>query len=407
VAAETGGQPVREPQTLDDAIALLRERVERRKASGEYPADLDARLEFLAQRARIRVGSPQLDAALARLQEAGDFGSHRISYASRVPLGARVHSLIGRVVIRQSRGIFQQQRDYATALDAVLVAMADMLGRRETVDGVSQRVDLILDRLATYERAGPGSPHGLRILTVKVKELQDRVARTEFSPWYSHEDFESAFRGQRSQILESLEPLARRFEGCGPVLDFGCGRGEMLELLSALGIEARGVELDSALAESARGRGLPVEVGDGMEHLRGGVDSGLGGLYLGQVIEHLTIQDALDVVALAAIKLREGGRLIIETVNNQSLYVFARSLYLDPTHVRPVPPAYLLFLVKSAGFREAVIDWRSPVPTDERLEELPDDVSLDGDVIVRINRDIRRINDLLFGPQDYALIATR
>ena len=397
----------RNSELLDGAIEELRARVEARKAAGEYPSDLDARLEDLAQTAQRRLGSPGLDTALARLKQAGDFGDHRISYASRLPFGSLVHSLIAQVVSRQSRGILDQMRDYATALEAMLVSMSDAIGRRETLDGVSRRVDLILDRIATYERAPAGTHRNLRGLTAQMKELQARVATTEFSPWYSHEDFESAFRGSRTKILESLQPLVHWFEDCAPVLDFGCGRGEMLELLRDIGVEARGVELDTALVEAARSRGLSVEVGDGMDHLHGCADETLGGLYLGQVIEHLTIQQAVDLVALASIKLRQGGRLIIETVNNQSLYVFARSLYLDPTHVRPVPPAYLLFLVEKAGFREAGIDWRSPVPTEERLEELPDNASLAPDVVDRINRDIRRINDLLFGPQDYALIATR
>ena len=72
-----------------------------------------------------------------------------------------------------------------------------------------------------------------------------------------------------------------------------------------------------------------------------------------QVIEHLTAQDAMDLVALAARKVRPGGKVIIETVNPQSLYVFARSFYLDPTHVRPVHPAYLEFLFREAGFAES------------------------------------------------------
>ena len=74
--------------------------------------------------------------------------------------------------------------------------------------------------------------------------------------------------------------------------------------------------------------------------------------------------------------MRPGGKVVIETVNPQSLYVFARSFYLDPTHVRPVHPAYLEFLFREAGFAEVEIDWRNPPPdTDQLLELVGDDES--------------------------------
>lgn len=112
-----------------------------------------------------------------------------------------------------------------------------------------------------------------------------------------------------------------------------------------------------------------------------------------QVIEHLPPQVAVDVIRLIATKVRPGGRVVIETVNPQSLYVYAHAFYLDPTHVRPVHPAFLAFLFEAAGFREVGIDWRSPPPEDEVL---------DGE-----GRDIERLNTLLFAPQDFAVIATR
>ena len=37
--------------------------------------------------------------------------------------------------------------------------------------------------------------------------------------------------------------------------------------------------------------------------------------------------------------------------------------HVDPTHVRLVPPAYLVFLFREAGFAEVEIDWRNP-PSD-------------------------------------------
>ena len=46
---------------------------------------------------------------------------------------------------------------------------------------------------------------------------------------------------------------------------------------------------------------------------------------------------------------------------------------------------------------------RSPVPADESLEPMPGDDELSK----RLNANFDRINGLLFGPQDYAIVATR
>jgi O-antigen chain-terminating methyltransferase len=111
----------------------------------------------------------------------------------------------------------------------------------------------------------------------------------------------------------------------------------------------------------------------------------------------------IDLVALAADKVRPGGRVFLETVNPQSLYVFAHAFYLDPTHVRPVHPAYLAFLFREAGFAAVDIEWRSPPPPDDVLEEVRSEHTLPG----AINANVKRLNQLLFAPQDYLLAAVR
>ena len=114
-------------------------------------------------------------------------------------------------------------------------------------------------------------------------------------------------------------------------------------------------------------------------------------------------QHVIDVVRLAAAKVRRGGRVIVETVNPTSLYTYAHAFWVDPDHVRPVHPAFLRFLFAEAGFPSVELVERSPVPDDESLELLPGDDEL----VKRLNLNFERINGLLFGPQDYAVVATR
>jgi O-antigen chain-terminating methyltransferase len=111
----------------------------------------------------------------------------------------------------------------------------------------------------------------------------------------------------------------------------------------------------------------------------------------------------IDVVKLMADKVRPGGRVVIETVNPMSLFTYAHAFWVDPDHVRPVHPRFLSFVFKEAGFGKVECIDRSPVPVDESLELLPGDDELSK----RMNVNLERINALLFGPQDYAVVATR
>jgi O-antigen chain-terminating methyltransferase len=158
------------------------------------------------------------------------------------------------------------------------------------------------------------------------------------------------------------------------------------------------VETDGSLVEAATAEGLDVRHGDGLAALRDCDPRSLGGVALIQVIEHLTSQQSVDLVALAADRVRRGGKVVVETVNPQSLYVYAHSFYLDPTHVRPVHPAWLHFLFEQAGFAEVEIDWRSPPPDDDALQRVGDEAH---------DANVERLNRLLFAAQDYAVIATR
>jgi DNA-binding transcriptional MerR regulator len=56
-----------------------------------------------------------------------------------------------------------------------------------------------------------------------------------------------------------------------------------------------------------------------------------------------------------------------------------------------------------AGARRKLEDETSPVGADESLELLPGD----DEVTKRLNANFERINGLLYGPQDYAILATR
>jgi len=230
-------------------------------------------------------------------------------------------------------------------------------------------------------------------LLERVERLEGAERGRQFVPFFSNESFEAAFRGSDEGLRASYAGLADRLVGNQPVLDLGCGQGILLELLAERNVPATGVELDGELARLCRSKDLAVEERNGLQYLEEQVDGSLGAVVLLQVIEHLSHQQVADLFLLAHQKLRPGGLLAIETVNPQSLYVYARAFYLDPTHTTPVHPGYLEFLSREAGFSGHRIEWRNSPSPEEALTEDTEDA--------------RRLNGLIFGPQDYLFLGMR
>lgn len=397
-----------EPKAVDlQAILVeLKERVARRRAAGDYPEALEAQLGEHFQRLMAHrtqeppAEQPYLGVLVDQLDERSDFGLHQVSYDSGLPGGDRLHRAVGKVVARQSASVLGQLQHWANLVNETLKVLVHVAQQPPPHfhDDLWQQLDGLLQRAADAERAEAGGPAALAALADRVERLEAASGAAAFEPWYSNDAFETAFRGTRDDLLDRYADLADRLVDCGPVLDIGCGRGELLELLGERGVEAWGVETDLALVEAAAGDGLDVRHGDGVAALREADPGSLGGVALIQVIEHLSAQQSVDVVALAASRVRPGGRVVVETVNPQSLYVYAHSFYLDPTHVRPVHPAWLVFLFNEAGFADVAIDWRSPPPDADVLTPV-------GDAAHDAN--VARLNELLFASQDYAVVATR
>lgn len=350
--------------------------------------------------------APALEVAALRqeletLRRRANFDVSRIPGTSEMPGGEAAHRLIAKLVRRQTQGTLDQVHDLATqaivVLDGVVAALEHHL--TDSHGDLDRQLDEILYRLARFERPSEGVEPDLVHLRQRVEQLEAAEASRRFRPWYRNQDFEDRFRGSREEMLDRYRDIAERLDGCQPVLDVGFGRGELLELLAARGVAARGVEIDPALVDEARARGCDVAVGDGLATLASCDDASLGGVILIQVVEHLTPQRLLELVAVAFDKLRVGGKLIMETVNPESLYVFAHSFFIDPTHERPVHPAYLEFLCQQVGFGAVEIDRRSWPADDERL------APVNGEPAATANLD--KLNQLLFGPGDYAVIATR
>ena len=364
-----------EPEpSVDELVALLQDRVQRRRAAGEYPDDLEERLD--AHYRRLVGPGPgvgqerwaELDARIAALEHPP---------RSRLVGLARVEEDLAalRAAIETLAGLTRAVHDN---LHGSLVQQIDDL-----------RADLSrIARLAGEDAAPSSTPSG---------------ESTELRAWFGWDEFERAFRGSEESVRDRYRDLAARFAGCAPVLDVGFGRGEFLDLLAELGVAARGIEVDADLVHSAASRGLDVAVADASPYLAALPDASLGGVCALQVVEHLSAQEYIDFARTLARVVRPGGLVVVDSPNPSSFYVYAHAFYLDPTHTRPVHPLFLMFLFDRAGFEKVELEWRSPPPDAALLEPVPGD-----DTLARaVNENIARLNAVLYGPQDFAIIARR
>ena len=164
------------------------------------------------------------------------------------------------------------------------------------------------------------------------------------------------------------------------------------------------------MAEGCRARGLDVAEADAVSYLAALPDASLGGIFSAQVVEHLQPEYLLRFLELAGHKLRPGGRLVLETLNPACWVAFFESYIRDITHVWPLHPETLKYLVLASGFTSAAIEFRSPVPQQDRLQ--PVAVPAGADVLVSdlaeaFNGNVEKLNSRIFTYLDYAVIAER
>lgn len=275
---------------------------------------------------------------------------------------------VKRRLARVAEPLARAQRAFNDAILAVTDALSERVdvaaARAEAAD---RRVRELEERLLRLERRGREA-----VGTVAAQPRQDAV------PDYFA--YEARMRAPAQEIRERQRPYVDLLRGHEPVLDVGCGRGELLALLRDAGIDARGVDANADMVSFARGEGLEVEQRDLFDALAGA--SGLGAVTALQVVEHLPPPALIRFLALAQAALRPGGLLIAETINPSSPAAL-RHYFADLTHAQPVVPETLELLVRDAGFRRAEIQYlNQPQPHDDP-----------------------RLTEALFAPLDYAVVA--
>ena len=194
---------------------------------------------------------------------------------------------------------------------------------------------------------------------------------------------------QRGDYLD----LVGRLENADlPVVDLGCGRGELVELLAEEGHVALGV--DANLGQIADAPPELFDQADLFDWLDAREDHSCRAIMSLHVVEHLPLDLQVRLVFEARRVLAEGGLLVLETPNTLSLSTAAVNFWVDPTHERPVHPLFLEFLAGEAGFAQVETRQLHPLP-----------IGFSGGAAVP--ELVGELDSLIFGSGDVALVATR
>ena len=288
----------------------------------------------------------------------------------------------------------------------------DTKDRRAGGDELRERVALAEQRIFALKRELEGLPAAAGPAASAASSASTPSAFTAPLDSLTYVGFEDRFRGSQADIRMRVEDYLPILASASDVLDVGCGRGELLELLRQHGVTARGVDTNDAMVQLCRSRGLDVERDEALRFLERQPDGSLGGMVAIQVVEHFEPAYLLRVLETAHHKLRRGAPLVLETINPACWMAFFECYLRDVTHRQALHPGTLQYLVQTSGFSNVDVQFRSPISEADRLARIPGAVDAPDHprlaaVVAAVNAHADTLNARLFSSMDYAVIARR
>jgi len=203
------------------------------------------------------------------------------------------------------------------------------------------------------------------------------------------------FRGSEADISKSCEVYLPIFSDLleneieKPIVDIGCGRGEILQMIADAGLYGVGIDANHLAVEYCTRKNLTAYHRDALEYLQAQDSCSCGVVTAIHIVEHLDFTYLMAILKEVLRTLRVGGGIIVESPNPENLVVSSAQFYLDPTHRNPVPLALMQVMLEYSGFIVKKID-----------------VSARGETQVTRSTD-DQLNYMLNSPQDYALLGLK
>jgi hypothetical protein len=338
---------------FDQVVREIEDEVAARRASGDFPADLERQLDLVFARfAPAAASGDDLDAVLAAADRAS-FVDVDVPTGSNIPGVAPLKRGLRKLMEWYLRYLAQQVSELATSWAAALKLLAGRVKALEAAGGAT-------------DPAGDDSRH--------------RADPAAVSPF-------------ESRIAEALAGTE------GRVLVGECGDGALVRLLVGEGLDAYGVDPDPARAQSAVAAGSEVRAGDALEHLRGVAEARLGGLVLCACVDRLALAFQVELAGLAAATLADGGRVVVVSTSPGAWARASDVVTTDLSPGRPLHAATWRALLERRGFVELADHDGPPLVT---LQAVPP-----GEGAEVLNANLAHIEEALFGPASYVVTGVR
>lgn len=273
----------------------------------------------------------------------------------------------------------------------------------KTVENVARGLEAIVSKNNTVKNS-----EDLNLNPTSVNDIKEEKIAVDD---YSYLLLENRYRGSEEAIKKAQEFYVELLKDSkNTVLEIGSGRGELQELLKENNIDSYGVDIDQAMIEHSKDKGLNVILDNGLRHLKNLEDNSLGAIIALQVVEHLNVPQIEELCILAKEKLVSGGKLVLETINPISLLALSAHYFRDPTHVQPLHPETLEYIATLKGLTKDKIHYLSKLSDDNQLLKINTEDSMPirwNELVDRYNHNVERLNNVIFGYMDYCLVVKK
>lgn len=222
--------------------------------------------------------------------------------------------------------------------------------------------------------------------TTSKKDVADSFKSVEAEFYTFHQ---SKFRNNKlvkqnqQSYIKHLKPLIEN-KTQSPFIELGFGDGSFIKLLNDNEItNVIGVDINPVYINNAKEKGFKVVQSDAVEYMSK-LSNPIAGFSSFHLFEHLRFDQIYVILSRAFINLENNGVVIIETPNPENIQTAAHYFYLDYTHVNPLPPLLLQSLMEFIGYKNIQITRKNPM-----------------------KKYISETEKILYGEQDYAIIATK
>ncbi|MCH8266088.1 MAG: methyltransferase domain-containing protein [Acidobacteria bacterium] len=305
----------------------------------------------------------------------------------------------------------EQMKLHRWAYDGVMARQSSALQDRtfELLEALQEQIHeelrILRQRVTAQARAAQAKPDDARM--VVADSCAGSSGKTTLPPGIDYFQLERHFRGTEEEVRARQRFYLPLFQGRKKVLDIACGRGEFLELMREAGAGCRGIDLSPDMVGCCLEKGLDVVEADAFRYLETVPDGSLDGIFCAQFVEHLEPQAYIRLISRCVAKLAPAGILAVETQNPECLAIFSKTFFLDPTHVRPIPPAQMRFLFAEAGLRKITTHFLSPAAGGLAVIPQLESQVIEADALQAWNAAVIEFNETYFGGMDYAVIGYR